>query len=285
MRHFVYVALAYFCCVSGAQNLPVKPAFEVATVKPTESDRLTDPRLSEAIVQFRRNAARPGIIPMMGPDRVHLTGWPLIDLVAAANNVYASQVSGPAWLSSQEYDIDAVLPNGAQAAAVNAMLKTLLEERFSLQEHVETQMKHGYALIVGRKGPKLISAEQPRDLTSLTAEELKKQSAQKFDAKVQHARELQEQGESVVGYSVQSWPSITLHDLARQLGRYADSPVVDETGIAGKFSIKIEILPNGDTSNGTVFNAVEKLGLTLSPRELSVQVVVIDQVSRTPTPN
>ena len=36
---------------------------------------------------------------------------------------------------------------------------------------------------------------------------------------------------------------------------------------------------------GTIFDAVEKLGLKLEPRKVTVETVVVDHVSKTPTPN
>jgi uncharacterized protein (TIGR03435 family) len=61
--------------------------------------------------------------------------------------------------------------------------------------------------------------------------------------------------------------------------------VVDETGLTGKYSVTIETWKNTDVPGGTVFDAVEKLGLKLEPRKVTVETVVVDQVSKTPTAN
>ena len=36
---------------------------------------------------------------------------------------------------------------------------------------------------------------------------------------------------------------------------------------------------------GTIFDAVERLGLKLEPRKLTVETVMVDKVSKTPTEN
>ena len=66
--------------------------------------------------------------------------------------------------------------------------------------------------------------------------------------------------------------------------RFAEAPVVDETGLTGKYSVAIETW-NADAPGGTVFDAVEKLGLKLESRKVTVETVVVDQVSKTPTAN
>jgi uncharacterized protein (TIGR03435 family) len=66
---------------------------------------------------------------------------------------------------------------------------------------------------------------------------------------------------------------------------FAEAPVVDETGLTGKYSVVIETWSNSDVPGGTVFDAVEKLGLKLEPRKVTVETVVVDQVSKTPTAN
>ena len=42
---------------------------------------------------------------------------------------------------------------------------------------------------------------------------------------------------------------------------------------------------NPDVPGGTIFDAVEKLGLKLEPRKVTIETVVVDQVSKTPTAN
>jgi uncharacterized protein (TIGR03435 family) len=67
--------------------------------------------------------------------------------------------------------------------------------------------------------------------------------------------------------------------------RFAGAPVVDETGLTGEYKVTIDTWSNPDVPGGTIFDAVEKLGLKLEPRKLTVETVVVDQASKTPTAN
>jgi uncharacterized protein (TIGR03435 family) len=61
--------------------------------------------------------------------------------------------------------------------------------------------------------------------------------------------------------------------------------VVDATGLAGRYSVSIEVSGGGDEPGSSIFDAVERLGLKLVPRRVTVEAVVVDEVSRLPTAN
>ncbi len=65
------------------------------------------------------------------------------------------QISGPAWLQSDYFDILATLPSGASRDDIPAMLRGLLAERLKLSFHMEARSRPGYALVVDKNGPKL----------------------------------------------------------------------------------------------------------------------------------
>ena len=87
MRYVVCAAMALFCTTLRAQTPPVRPQFEVASVKPTAKDETANPRLSQILREVVRNDRRPGEIPMTGSDRVRLKNWTLLDLIAAAYSI------------------------------------------------------------------------------------------------------------------------------------------------------------------------------------------------------
>jgi uncharacterized protein (TIGR03435 family) len=270
---------------AAQENLsqPVRPQFDVASVRPAAPDHAVPPMLREAM----RNRGRPGEIAMTGSDRVRLQNSTLLDLIAAAYRVRTTQVSGPAWLSDQAFDIEAKVPDGTPKEELNAMLQSLLEERFGLKVHRATQTGPGYALVVGKDGPKLKStAPPPAPDPALTDEERQAQLQQKMQAGMAAQKQrMQEQLAAVGPFSTQSWPSITTEELAAQLVRFAGAPVVDETGLTGEYKVTLDTWSNPDVPGGTIFDAVEKLGLKLEPRKLTVETVVVDQVSKTPTAN
>jgi uncharacterized protein (TIGR03435 family) len=204
---------------------------------------------------------------------VRLDNWALLDLIATAYSVRANQVSGPAWLSDQSFVIEAKVPVVTAKEKLNPMLQSLLEDRFGLKVHRTAQTEQGFALIVGKGGPKLtISVPCPAPAQALTDEEKKEQRAQfeqefQAGAAARRKQQMQERAADVGPFSTQSWDSMTMEDLARQLIRFAGGPVIDETGLTGKCRVKIETWENVDVPEITVFDAVEKLGLKLEPRK------------------
>ena len=288
MRYAVCAAIALICTNLRAQTPPARPQFEVASVKPAANDE-TGGRIPR-MLEMLRDVRLPGMIPMDDPGRVRLEDWALLDLIAAAYSVRASQVSGPGWLADQNFDIEAKVPAGTPKEAVNAMLQSLLEDRFGLQVHRSTETKPGYALVVGKNGPKLTPAEpEPVPEPGLTEEEEKAKNQQQVQANMaammKRMQENRENGTPLEGFRTASWSSITTEELASLLVRFANAPVVDKTGLTGKYSVAIETWKNADVPGGTVFDAVEKLGLKLEPRKVTVESVLVDRVSKTPTAN
>jgi len=131
------------------QTAHSNPAFEVATVKPSAPLDVT--KLAEQI--------KAGKMPRFGPhvnasqaDYIYMS---LKDLIATAYTVKDYQISGPAWLATDHFDIVAKLPDGTSKDDAPKMLQALLAERFKLAAHRDTQEHPVYALLVGKDGPKL----------------------------------------------------------------------------------------------------------------------------------
>jgi uncharacterized protein (TIGR03435 family) len=267
MRHVVYVAVVLMCTALGAQQPIAKPQFEVATIKPVAQD--VPGRLPAWVRGNMKDGRPPGVISMSGPDHVRMRSRSLFDLISTAYSVRAIRVSGPAWMSDQEFDIEAKVPEGTPKEDLNAMLQSLLEERFGLKAHRNTEIRQGFALVVGKNGSKLnLTPAQ-----SLSQQEALAQQARDFEA----ARE----GFRTGGLIPRISGSMTTEELAFRLEQLVGSPVVDETGLSGKYSVSISTTKDGDG----VFDAVEKLGLKLQPRKVNVDMVVVDQVSKMPTAN
>ena len=177
MRYPLLGAIALICTTLGAQTPLSRPQFEVASVRPVVND---NSRLSQITREFVRGGSRPGEIPMANAGRVRLQNWALLDLIAAAYSVRATQVSGPEWLSDQAFDVEAKVPDGTRKEELNAMMQSLLEERFGLKVHRVAMTGKGFALIVGKDGPRLKPADPPPapPVQALTEEELKARRAQ-----------------------------------------------------------------------------------------------------------
>ncbi len=131
------------------QTASSNPAFEVAAVKPSPPLDMT--KLAEQV--------RAGKMPRFGPhvnaSQAEYTHMSLKDLIATAYAVKDYQISGPAWLASEHFDIVAKLPDGASKDDAPKMLQALLAERFKLAAHRDTQEHPVFVLLVGKDGPKL----------------------------------------------------------------------------------------------------------------------------------
>ncbi len=157
------------CGVALAQTIPApagQPApaaqealsnltFDVASVRPS-------PPLDMQKLQADMQA---GKMPNFG---MHINGLraeynylTLKDLITLAYKVKGVQVTGPAWLGTQHYDIVATMPEGSKKGDAQAMLQALLAERFKLVAHRETKEHPVLALVVGKGGPKM--KESPGD--------------------------------------------------------------------------------------------------------------------------
>lgn len=88
------------------------------------------------------------------------------------------------------------------------------------------------------------------------------------------------------GESMAFMAGITTQELAGRLTSMAGGPVVDKTGLTGKYNVDIETWRATDDQPGqTVFEAVEKLGLKLERQKVTVDLLVIDKISKTPAAN
>src|SRR5207245_1826324 len=78
---------------------------------------------------------------------------------------------------------------------------------------------------------------------------------------------------------------ITMATLAKLLSsRVTDRPVVDSTGLGGRFAFSLAWAPEPD--DPSVYIAVqEQLGLKLDPRRMLTEVITVRHAERNPTEN
>jgi uncharacterized protein (TIGR03435 family) len=79
----------------------------------------------------------------------------LRDIIRNAYRLKDYQISGPAWISSERYDVVAKLPADSSRDQIPEMLQTLLAERFKLTVHRESKDLPAFALVVGKNGLKM----------------------------------------------------------------------------------------------------------------------------------
>jgi len=196
------------------------------------------------------------------------------DLITFAYGLHARQISGgPAWLESEKYDLIAKpdgegQPNDKQW---KIMIQKLLADRCKLTFHREKRDLSVYAIQVARTGPKLTRSEgNPSGLPGLFFR----------------------------GLGVLPAQNATMADLAGVLqSAVLDRPVVDQTGLSGRFDFElkwtpdefqfsgmgIKVPPPGDNPNAPpdLETAMrDELGLNLVSTKAPVEVLVIDKVEK-----
>lgn len=92
------------------------------------------------------------------PQRITYHRQPLARFLAAAYGVDFDQISGPGWMGSEFYDVDAVVPPGTTKEQLRVMWQNLLSERFHLKAHLIRKEFPVYELTLAGKGPKLRKA-------------------------------------------------------------------------------------------------------------------------------
>ena len=107
--------------------------------------------------------AGPHVGMKIDAARVDIGYWSIKQLILRAYGLSPSQASGPDWMDSLRFDILAKLPEGATQDQLPEMLQWLLVERFGLVAHGETKDLPGYALVLGKGGPKMKPAVPDAD--------------------------------------------------------------------------------------------------------------------------
>jgi uncharacterized protein (TIGR03435 family) len=235
---------------------PAAETFEVATIKPVES--------SEKSSRF---------IKMEGPHRFIEKDYTVKLLIAAAYDLNPRTISGgPAWIGSDHYDILALTPGDVQPSHDKQMLmlQSLLADRFKLTFHREQKEFSIYELSVAKGGPKLKKSAEPPDTAPAVISTVYPQRI------VLPAR------------------NVTMGDFTSLLQRaILDRPVVDKTGLSGKFDFDLEWAPDESQFGGDVapasadapsapfFTAIQQqLGLKLEATKGPVEALVVDGVER-----
>jgi uncharacterized protein (TIGR03435 family) len=124
----------------------VSQTFEVATVRLSpEGDR------RPTVVRGGPGTSDPG--------QATFINVPLANVLTTAFEVRGFQITGPERLSSARYDIVVKVPTGSTKQEFHGMLISLLNDRLHLVFHREPRAIRGYELVLGKKGPRLTTAQ------------------------------------------------------------------------------------------------------------------------------
>lgn len=221
------------------------------------------PRFDVASVKSNRDAGCQGRWDFVAENgAVAAVNAPLRRIISRAFNLTDDRISGPAWMESECYDIQAkVIGREASEGDLMEMLRELLTERFHFAGHLESSERPIYALLPEKGGVKL------------GAEDDDVQRPPLLEGRV-------------------LFMARTLKDLCERLGTITGRPVVDQTGLQGRFVIVLTYsslgVVNNDTANraSDIFTAVrEQLGLRLESQRVPVSVLKVDAIEKIPTEN
>ena len=252
------------------------PSFDVATIRPSKSYSLRTVRSASEIrmvdVTARYLIEQAYNIPWTNGSKDRIRG-------------------GPGWFDSDHYDVDAKIapeaavslqqmPEEQRRKQMNLRLQTLLADRFKLRVHFETRREPVFAIMTGKKGPKLkplSSAEGQQDLGIFV----------RYNGQ---AAQMTARG-------------ATLGDLANWLTGYSEMggrTVVDQTGLTQQYDFVLNWTRERAFSNGeqngesetpasvggpALFTALqEQLGLKLVNTRGPVEIIIVDSIER-PTEN
>jgi uncharacterized protein (TIGR03435 family) len=240
------------------------------------------------------------------------------------------QISGPGWLDSERYDIVAKVPRGATKEQFMGMLQNLLAERFKLTLHREKKDLPMYALVVGKNGPKLKEsvddaapkASGPAADDALAGAAMRKltMGREGFPVLPPGAGRAGTMISLTSGNAHMAANGQSMAGLAEMLSNQLDLPVVDMTGLAGKYDFTLTYAmengvglrlpagiappppagpPPGESGGGmpgasapdgqsspNLFAALqEQLGLKLEQRKGPVDLLVVDHLEKVPVEN
>ena len=206
----------------------------------------------------------------------------LLDLIEAAYNVTEDDIAGgPGWLSNDVFDVIAKVPDGAKMADANLMLRALLADRFKLIVRHDTRPVPRYVLTVAKGGSKLKPASGPGNAGCQPAQQGAPPANPNDLASIPN-----------INVACHNLTSAEIADNLRQMaGGYLDHDVIDSTNLEGSWDFDLEwtgrgILAAKGADGISVFDAVEKqLGLKLEQKNIPMPALVIESVSRKPTPN
>lgn len=138
-----------------AWSLAHGQAFEAASVKPAT---LPSPD-GRGMIMMQGPSGGPGT---KDPGRIHYPYMTMKNILMNAYDVKSFQITGPAWLDSERFDISATMPPDTTKEQFRAMLQNLLAERFKMTIHRDNKELPMYSLTVAKSGPTMKeSAEAP----------------------------------------------------------------------------------------------------------------------------
>jgi uncharacterized protein (TIGR03435 family) len=176
-----------------------------------------------------------------------------------AYGVQDSQILEPNWMGSDRFDIMAKADGPVGDAQMKVMMRALLAERFKLSFHRQEKELKAFALMVAKGGPKL------------------------HEAAADGKPSMQNSANGTIAKST------TMRELGDLLSGPLQTPVVDKTGLTGRYDFTIDFttyLPEDmktmrpDATSVLMVALPGELGLKLEGEKTMVEVMVVDHVEK-----
>jgi uncharacterized protein (TIGR03435 family) len=272
------------------QAPPAKLEFEVASVRPSQP--------------VGQNQVAIGL--HMDGSQVHILSFTVQDLMARAYTVKRYQVTGPDWTRTERFDLNAKLPVGATSDQIPAMLQAFLADRFQLKMHRDKKEQPVYAITLGK--PPLTLKPTPSEANATESKGAVNVAAAASAAGV--SVDLGNGSYYTFADNQFDIKKVSMDMLATILERYVERPILNLTDLKGNYDLTFKVtqedyqvmmiraavntgmtlppqalslLDNGSAS--PLFDAMQQVGLKLDARKAPLELLVIDQVSKTPTDN
>jgi uncharacterized protein (TIGR03435 family) len=210
-------------------------------------------------------------------------------------------LSGPDWLDSEGFEIVAKVPKGTTKEQLDKMLQSLMVDRFRLTYHHEAREMSVYELLV--KESDLSVQRPPRDPGS----PIRPPGTDAKGFLLVGPGPSQFIGRTTNGIIRWTGGQQPISGLATLLENELERPVVDKTGLTGRYDIQLMYSRDGlkplrknpaapvdtgpaddDIPSGgpSLMKAVEQqLGLRLQSAKDPIDVLVLDHIDRMPTEN
>lgn len=258
-------------CAQSSSPPPFTQSQSPALLPPMPAD--ASPSFDVAIIKPSDTSARHGTGIRTNGRHIAAFNFSVGELISYSYGLQAKQITdGASSILDARFDIDGVPdvvghPNLAQS---RLMFQKLLVSRFKLVFHYEFRELSAYAMQVAKGGPKLeLTTSKPDDGTGFS-----------YNCQV-----------------VLTVRNASVADIAKGMQEaFLDKPVVDQTGLHGRYDFDLRWTPNESQSYcpvdpaGSTYDpsappdldtAIQnQIGLKLVPTKASVQMMVIDHLER-----
>jgi len=263
------------------------PTFEVASIKPYERPE------GQTFMRMGCSGG-PG---SKDPVRWTCEAMGVVHLFQQAYDLRPYQVTGLDPIRSDRFNILAKVPQGVTREQFRQMQQNLLAERFGVRFHKEQKEMQGYELVVAKDGPKLTESGPEPEPGAAAPPPPNQPVTMGKDGfpEIPRGRTGSVSIGGPNGMVTQRVERGMMRGLAAMLSVQVERPVIDATGLTGRYDYTLKFVrpgmagPGADASEPagpTITTAIqEQLGLRLEAKKVVVELFVIDSVAKRPTEN